>query len=74
MGDENSLELDRKFAEAVTQNRPEFLKNTFEPSLNSLAAVLAANVSHELKGERTYLEEFTTGDRFARYRNRPDGQ
>jgi predicted dehydrogenase len=74
MGDENSLELDRKFAEAVTQNRPEFLKNTFESSLNSLAAVLAANVSHELKGERTYLEEFTTGDRFTRYRNRPDGQ
>ena len=74
MGDENSLELDRKFVEAVTQNRPELLKNTFESSLNSLAAVLAANVSHELKGERIYLEEFTTGDRFARYRTRANDQ
>jgi len=71
MGDENSLEIDRKFTEAVTQNRPELLMNTFESSLNSLAAVLAANVSHELNGERIHLEEFTTGERFSKYRSRP---
>ena len=72
MGGANSLELDRRFVEAVAQNRPDLLKNTFESSLNSLAAVLAANVSHELNGERIHLEEFTTGERFARYRARPD--
>ncbi|MDA1257923.1 MAG: Gfo/Idh/MocA family oxidoreductase [Chloroflexi bacterium] len=72
MGNENSLELDRRFVESVTLGKPELLKNTFESSLNSLAAALAANVSHELHGERINLEEFTTGERFARFRKRPE--
>jgi len=71
MGEENSLEHDRKFAEVVTPNKPDLLMNTFESSLNSLAVVLAANMSHELNGEHIHLEEFTTGEWFSRYRTRP---
>ena len=71
MGEENSLEHDRKFAEVVTQNKPDLLMNTFESSLNSLAVVLVANMSHKLNGEHIYLEEFTTGEWFSRYRTRP---
>ena len=39
--------------------------------MNSLVAVLAANVSHELNGERIYLKAFASERRFAPYRQRP---
>ena len=71
MGEQNTLELDRSFARSIAESKPELRKTSFSAGLNSLAAVLAANVSNELGGERVYLEEFTTSDRFAKYRARP---
>ena len=73
MGPQNTLKLDRSFVRSIVESRPELRKSSFAAGLNSLAAVLAANVSDELGGERVYLEEFTTSDRFARYRSRPVG-
>ena len=72
MGEQNTLELDRSFARSIADSKPELRKTSFAAGLNSLAAVLAANVSNELGGERVYLEEFTTSDRFAMYRERPE--
>ncbi len=73
MGHENTKAMAQSFAEAIIQKRPGLLRNTFHSSINSLAAVLAANVSNELGGEKIELEEFIHGDGYARYRQRPTG-
>ena len=41
--------------------------------MNSLAAVLAANVSDSLGGIRINIDEFENSDKFAEYRQRPEG-
>jgi hypothetical protein len=38
--------------------------------MNSLAAVLAANFSHELGGERIDLQALLTDDRYAEFRKK----
>jgi predicted dehydrogenase len=71
MGMHNTLKLNHAFVRAVAENTPALLKTDFRGGLNSLAAVLAANVSDERGGERVSLDEFATGRRYARYRSKP---
>ena len=73
MGAESTTDLAKSFAEAVTLSKPELLRNTFESSINSLAAVLAANVSNDLGGEKIVIDEFINSDKYAKYRKRPAG-
>ncbi|MCI0441235.1 MAG: Gfo/Idh/MocA family oxidoreductase [Chloroflexi bacterium] len=71
MGNENTKAISQSFAEAITLDRPELLKNTFSSSINSLAAVLAANASNELGGDKVVIDEFIHSDKYARFRRRP---
>jgi predicted dehydrogenase len=71
MGAENTKALSQSFAEAVSLGKPELLRNIFHSSINSLAAVLAANASSELDGEKIVIDEFIHDDRYARFRQRP---
>jgi predicted dehydrogenase len=71
MGLHNTLKLNQTFIRAVAENRPGLLKTDFRGGLNSLAAVLAANVSDERGGERISLDEFATSRRYAPYRSKP---
>jgi predicted dehydrogenase len=73
MGGETTTELAKAFAEGITSGKPELLRNTFQSSINSLAAVLAANVSNDLDGEKIIINEFINDDRYAKYRTRPAG-
>jgi len=45
--------------------------NSFHSSINSLASVLAANVSNDLGGEKIVIDEFINDDKYARYRRNP---
>ncbi|MBI2965662.1 MAG: Gfo/Idh/MocA family oxidoreductase [Chloroflexi bacterium] len=71
MGMHNTFKLNQTFVRAVGEGKPSLLKADFRGGLNSLCAVLAANVSDERGGERISLDEFATGRRYARYRNKP---
>ncbi len=71
MGRRATTDISKAFAEGVTRGKPELLLNTFESSINSLAAVLAANVSNELGGEKIVIDEFVNDDRYAKYRAKP---
>ncbi len=73
MGDHNTKALGKAFAESVTMKKPGMSRATFRSGLNSLAAVLAANVSHDRDGERIDLDRFTGSEEYARYRRRPAG-
>lgn len=73
MGARNTQEISRQFVRSITQNDPSLRTNSFRSSLNSLAAVLAANLSNDLGGERIDLSEFSTSSKFAKFRARPAG-
>ncbi|MDA0711370.1 MAG: Gfo/Idh/MocA family oxidoreductase [bacterium] len=70
---DTTYEINRGFIEAVQSKDDSKMLNTFASSMNSLAAVLAANVSHMREGERIHLDAFQTSDSFAPYRQRPEG-
>ena len=61
----------RAFVGAVAAGSDSGLQSTFGSSMNSLAAVLAANVSHEREGERVDLEAFATSVVYSSYRAKP---
>jgi len=73
MGPENTKALSETFATAVMESRPELLHNTFHSSINSLASVLAANVSSDLGGEKIKIDEFIANPKYSKYRQRPQG-
>lgn len=70
---DTTYEINKAFVEAVQSKDESKMLNTFASSMNSLAAVLAANVSHERGGERIGLAKFLTSDPYAGYRQRPEG-
>ncbi len=72
MGDESTRAIDEAFATSIIENRPESRLNSFHSSINSLASVLAANVSNELDGEKVVIDEFINDDKFAQYRKNPN--
>lgn len=59
------------FVDAVAQRSEEPLRNTFTSSMNSHAAVLAANLSDRLGGRKIDLGEFATSPEFADFRAKP---
>lgn len=71
MGQHNTFKLDQAFVRAIAEQDQALLKTDFRGGLNSLAAVLAANVSDELKGERISIDTFSNGSRYSKYRTKP---
>lgn len=72
MGNENTFEISKSFASSIVDNKENLRLNSFKSSINSLAAVLAANVSNHLRGERIELSEFINAPKFSRYRKNPN--
>ncbi|MEW6751547.1 MAG: Gfo/Idh/MocA family oxidoreductase [Candidatus Latescibacterota bacterium] len=66
-----TLEINRAFVRAVALRDPSGLRSTFTDSLNSHAAVLGANVSDRLGGQRVVLGELLAEGRYAAYRRKP---
>lgn len=62
--------VNRAFVRAVAENRPDLVRSPFSDAMNSLAAVLAANVSDELGGRRVEVDELLTGEEYARFRQK----
>ncbi len=72
MAGDNTYQLAKTFLESIIDDDASKTRNSYRSSLNSLAAVLAANTSHSLGGEKVDIEEFMYGDRYASARKRPD--
>ena len=64
----NTLELASRFVESINRGQTELVLSSFRSGLNSLCAVLAANTSHQLGGERILLSEFAGSDKYAQFR------
>ena len=71
MGHESTRAIGEAFATSIIENKPEYRLNSFNSSINSLASVLAANISNDLGGERIVIDEFINDDKYARYRRNP---
>lgn len=67
---DTTLAIATAFVDAVEQGSHDPLLSTYASSMNSLAAVLAANYSHLLGGERIVLDELLTADRYADLRKK----
>ena len=71
MGQESTRAIGEAFATSIIENKPEYRLNSFNSSINSLASVLAANISNDLGGERIVIDEFINDDKYACYRRNP---
>ena len=69
---ENTYELAKTFLESILSSDAALTRNSYASSLNSLAAVLAANASHQLNGRKIRIEDFIYSEEYANYRSRPD--
>jgi predicted dehydrogenase len=67
----STYEISRSFVQAVAQNDHSLIRSSFSDAMNSLAAVLGANISDELGGARINLQELLTDERFSSIRARP---
>ena len=67
----NTLEISHSFVQAVKDQSSASLLNTFSSSINSHAAVLGANISDVLGGQRIVLNDLLTSDTYARFRQKP---
>jgi predicted dehydrogenase len=65
-----TLAIARAFVEAILHEDPSRIRSPFPDAMNSLAAVLAANVSDELDGVRVSIDELLTAEQYARFRQR----
>ncbi|MDP7485279.1 MAG: Gfo/Idh/MocA family oxidoreductase [Dehalococcoidia bacterium] len=72
MGGESTLAIGKSFATSIVECKPENRLNSFNSSINSLAAVLAANISNDLGGEKIVIDEFINDDKYAQYRVNPN--
>ncbi len=70
-GESTTLAIARAFVTAVAENDASHIRSSFDDGMNSLAAVLGANISDELGGKRVYLDELLTSDEYARFRQKP---
>jgi predicted dehydrogenase len=64
-------QISRAFLKAIETGNVEQLRSTFASSMNSLAAVLGANASDQLDGERIYLNDFLVDAKYDRFREKP---
>ncbi len=67
---DNTLEINRAFIQAVNKKSEQTLFNTFSSSINSHAAVLGANVSDELGGKRVLLSDLLSKDSYSDFRKK----
>ncbi len=65
---DTTLEISRSFIEAVAQGDPAAIRSPFDDAMNSLAAVIGANVSDKLDGVRVNVAELLTSTEFEAYR------
>jgi predicted dehydrogenase len=68
---DTTLAIARTFIEAVARQAPELIRSPFTDAMNSLAAVLGANISDELGGVRVKLRDLLNADDYAPFRQRP---
>ncbi len=66
-----TLEIARAFVTAVGTKSEDPLLNTFTSSLNSHAAVLGANISDQLDGQRINLKDLLYSDDYHAFRKKP---
>ena len=64
-------QISRAFLSAITTGDSAHLHSTFSSSMNSRAAVLGANASDQLGGERIELKDFLVDDKYDRFRQKP---
>ncbi len=65
-----TAQISRAFLQAIATGSSHPLRSTFTSSMNSLTAVLGANVSDQLGGERVYLKDFLVDARYDRFRRK----
>lgn len=63
-------QISRAFLKAIETNDSDQLRSTFASSMNSLAAVLGANASDQLNGERIYLNDFLADAKYDCFRRK----
>ncbi len=61
--EEGTYPLARSFVQAVGDQDATRLRSPFADAMNSLASVLAANVSHEQEGRRIYIRDWVNANR-----------
>ena len=71
-GGDDTFAISQAFVKAIAEGRPELIRSPFCDAMNSLAAVLGANVSDELGGERVNVEQLLRAEKFAAYRQKPN--
>ena len=72
MGRDSTRGISQSFAESISENDPSKRLNSFNSSINSLASVLAANISNDLDGEKIVIDEFINDDKYTQYRKNPN--
>ena len=68
---DTDLAISASFLQAIADNSPARVRSPFDDAMNSLEAVLAANVSDALGGERVQLAELRDGERYRAFREAP---
>lgn len=68
---DTTLAIARSFVLAIREGDPSLVRSPFADAMNSLAAVIAANVSDELGGVKVKLDELLTAPQYARFRAKP---
>ena len=70
--DYSTVEISRNFIEAIIAQSPENIRSPFSDAMNSLTAVIAANVSDSMDGTRIYLEDLLTEEKYTPHREKKD--
>lgn len=68
---DTTLAIARAFVQAISQHDPALVRSPFADAMNSLAAVIAANVSDELGGVKVMLDELLAAPQYAQFRTKP---
>lgn len=69
-GENPTVAITRAFVQAVAENDPSYIRSPFSDAVNSLAAVLGANISDELDGKRIDLDKLLTDNEYTRFRQK----
>jgi len=67
----NTFAISEAFVAAVAAQDQNLLLNTFASSMNSLAAVLGANISDQLGGKTVDLTKIWDSHKYAKFRHKP---
>ena len=70
MGQHNTKSISENFINSIIKNDSALRFNSFKSSINSLSAVLAANASSALKGEKISLADFETSSKYSGFRSK----